>query len=122
MYRLRYPGSSLFTYVTDNTSALLSDTTNYETARLYKTINLPVVLYGKETWSPTLREEYRLRSPRDINTGKWSSRLGVGRKAEGLAHVKKLCCEIQRSEKVTAYFARLYFKKGYFANDDDDIS
>jgi hypothetical protein len=29
--------------------------------RIYKTINLPVVLYGCETWSLTLREKYRLR-------------------------------------------------------------
>jgi hypothetical protein len=29
--------------------------------RKYKTIILPVVLYGCETWSPTLREEHRLR-------------------------------------------------------------
>jgi hypothetical protein len=29
--------------------------------RIYKTIILPVVLYGCETWSLTLREEYRLR-------------------------------------------------------------
>jgi hypothetical protein len=28
---------------------------------LYKNIILPVVLYGCETWSLTLREEYRLR-------------------------------------------------------------
>jgi hypothetical protein len=27
----------------------------------YKTIILPVVLYGYETWSSTLREEHRLR-------------------------------------------------------------
>jgi hypothetical protein len=27
----------------------------------YKTIMLPVVLYGCETWSVTLREEHRLR-------------------------------------------------------------
>jgi hypothetical protein len=27
----------------------------------YKTINLPVVLYGCETWSLTLREELRVR-------------------------------------------------------------
>jgi hypothetical protein len=31
------------------------------TLRIYKTIILPVVLYGCETWSLTLREEYRLR-------------------------------------------------------------
>ena len=29
--------------------------------KLYKTIILPVVLYGCETWSLTLKEEYRLR-------------------------------------------------------------
>jgi hypothetical protein len=29
--------------------------------RIYKTIILPVVLYGCETWSPTLREERRLK-------------------------------------------------------------
>ena len=29
--------------------------------KIYKTIILPVVLYGFETWSLTLREEYRLR-------------------------------------------------------------
>jgi hypothetical protein len=28
---------------------------------MYKTIILPVVLYGRETWSLTLREEHRLR-------------------------------------------------------------
>jgi hypothetical protein len=29
--------------------------------KMYKTILLPVVLYGCETWSLTLREEHRLR-------------------------------------------------------------
>jgi hypothetical protein len=29
--------------------------------RLYKTIILPVVLYGCETWSLTVREEHKLR-------------------------------------------------------------
>jgi hypothetical protein len=29
--------------------------------RIYKTIILPVVLYGSETWSLILREEHRLR-------------------------------------------------------------
>jgi hypothetical protein len=29
--------------------------------KIYKTITLPVVLYGCETWSLTLREECRLR-------------------------------------------------------------
>jgi hypothetical protein len=31
------------------------------TIKIYKTVILPVVLYGCETWSLTLREEYRLR-------------------------------------------------------------
>jgi hypothetical protein len=31
------------------------------TTRIYKIIILPVVLYGSETWSLTLREEHRLR-------------------------------------------------------------
>jgi hypothetical protein len=29
--------------------------------KMYRTVILPVVLYGCETWSPTLREEHRLR-------------------------------------------------------------
>jgi hypothetical protein len=29
--------------------------------RIYKTVILPVVLYGCETWSLTLREKHRLR-------------------------------------------------------------
>jgi len=29
--------------------------------KIYKTIILPVVLYGCKTWSLTLREEHRLR-------------------------------------------------------------
>jgi hypothetical protein len=51
--------------------------------RIYKTIILPLVLYGCETWSLTLREEHRLRvfknrvlrrifgSKRDEVTGEW---------------------------------------------------
>jgi hypothetical protein len=50
---------------------------------MYKTIILPVVLYGCETWSLTLREDYRLRvfenrvlrrifgPKRDEVTGEW---------------------------------------------------
>ncbi|KAJ4449842.1 hypothetical protein ANN_01248 [Periplaneta americana] len=41
--------------------------------RIYKTVILPVVLYGCETWTLTLREEHRLKSPyqalkKSINT------------------------------------------------------
>ena len=46
--------------------------------KIYRTIILPVVLYGCETWSLTLRKEHRLRvwrrifgSKRDEVTGKW---------------------------------------------------
>jgi hypothetical protein len=51
--------------------------------KIYKTIILPVVLYGCETWSLTLREEHRLRvfenrvlrrifgPKRDLVTGGW---------------------------------------------------
>jgi hypothetical protein len=39
-------------------SPLLSKNVKF---RIYKTIILPVVLYGCETWSHTLREEHRLK-------------------------------------------------------------
>jgi hypothetical protein len=51
--------------------------------KIYKTIILPIVLYGCETWSLTLREEHRLRvfenrvlrrllgPKRDEVTGEW---------------------------------------------------
>jgi hypothetical protein len=51
--------------------------------KIYRTIVLPVFLYGCETWSLTLREEYRLRVlenralreifglKRDEVTGEW---------------------------------------------------
>jgi hypothetical protein len=54
-----------------------------KTFRIYKTTILPVVLYGCETWSLTLREEHRLRvsenrvlrrifgPKRDEVTGEW---------------------------------------------------
>jgi hypothetical protein len=60
--------------------------------KIYKTINLPGVLYGCETWSLTLRDEHRMRvcenrvlrrifiSKRDEVTGEWRK-----------LHSKKLC-------------------------------
>ena len=39
-------------------SSLLSKTLKI---KIYRTIILPVLLYGYETWSPTLREERRLQ-------------------------------------------------------------
>jgi hypothetical protein len=38
---------------------------------MYKTIILPMALYGCETWSLTLREEYRRRVFGDEVTGGW---------------------------------------------------
>ena len=61
-------------------SSLLS---KYLKIKIYRTIILPVVLYGFETWSLTLREERRLRvfenrvlrrvfgPKRDEVTGEW---------------------------------------------------
>ena len=61
-------------------SSLLSKHLNI---KIYRTIILPVVLYGCQTWSLTLREERRLRafenmvlrrifvSKRDGVTGEW---------------------------------------------------
>jgi hypothetical protein len=55
--------------------------------RIYKTIILPVVLYGCKTWSLTLRDEHRLRvfenrvlrrifrPKRDEVTGEWRKLL-----------------------------------------------
>jgi hypothetical protein len=40
---------------------VLSDLVSGKTNRICRTIFLPVVLYGCETWSLTLREERRLR-------------------------------------------------------------
>ena len=61
-------------------SSLLSKNLKF---KIYRTIILPVVLYGYETWSLTLREEHRLRvfenrvlrrifdPKRDGVTGEW---------------------------------------------------
>ncbi|KAJ4427899.1 hypothetical protein ANN_23907 [Periplaneta americana] len=57
--------------------------------RIYKTVLLPVVLYGCETWTLTLREEHRLRvfenkvlrkifgAKRDEVTGEWRNFLNT---------------------------------------------
>jgi len=51
--------------------------------KIYRTVILPVVLYGYENWSLTLREEYRVKvfenrvlrriteSKKDEETGEW---------------------------------------------------
>jgi hypothetical protein len=61
-------------------SSLLSKNTNI---KIHRTVILPIVLYGCETWSLTLREEHRLRvfenrvlrrifgSKRDEVAGEW---------------------------------------------------
>jgi hypothetical protein len=56
-------------------------------SRIHKTIILPVVLYGCETWSLTLREEYRLRVFEN----------GMLRRIFG-----------QRRDEVTGYFRKLH--------------
>jgi hypothetical protein len=54
----------------------------YQKIKIYKTVILPVVLYGCETWSLTLREEHRLGvfenrvlrrifGPKREETGSW---------------------------------------------------
>ena len=53
--------------------------------RIYKTVILPVLLYGCETWTLTLREEYRLRVfenkvLRKIFGAKWDEVTGEWRK------------------------------------------
>jgi hypothetical protein len=40
--------------------------------KIYKTVILPVVLYGCETWSLTLREEHRLRGFENSVEGIWT--------------------------------------------------
>jgi hypothetical protein len=45
--------------------------------RIYKTIILPVVLYGCETWSLTLREEHRLRVFENRGRGGYLYRRGM---------------------------------------------
>ena len=47
--------------------------------KIYRTIILPVVLYGCETWSLTLREEHRLRvfESRVLRRIFWPKRDGV---------------------------------------------
>ena len=47
--------------------------------KIYRTIILPVVLYGCETWSMTLREERRLR----VFENKVLRRIFVHRKGQG---------------------------------------
>ena len=54
----RKAGKCYFSVQTLLSSRLLSKNLKI---KIYKTIILPVVLYGCETWSLTLREECRLR-------------------------------------------------------------
>jgi hypothetical protein len=48
--------------------------------KIYRSIILPVALYGCETWSPTLRKERRLRVFRRIFGPKRDEVTGVWRK------------------------------------------
>jgi len=47
--------------VSEKTFPVSSLVSNKLRIKIYKTVILPAVLYGCETWSPTLREEHRLR-------------------------------------------------------------
>jgi hypothetical protein len=60
--------------------SLQTSTSHKQKIRIYKTIILPVVLYGCETWSLALREEHRLRVLRRIFGPKWDEVLGGLRK------------------------------------------
>jgi hypothetical protein len=56
--RISFPGNSSYQSVQNLLSS--RPLTKNLTIRIYKTIILPAVLYGCETWSLTLREEHRL--------------------------------------------------------------
>jgi hypothetical protein len=60
--------------------------------RIYKTIILPVVLYGCKTWSPTLREEHRLR----VFENRVLSRILGPKRDEVTAEWRKLHNEVLR--------------------------
>jgi hypothetical protein len=54
--------------------------------RIYKTVILPVILYGYETWSLTLREEHRLR----VFENKVLRRIFGPKRHEGTGGCRKL--------------------------------
>jgi hypothetical protein len=58
--------------------------------RIYRSIILPLVLYGCETWSLTLREEHRLRMSRRIFGLKRDDVMGSWRELhnEALCHLQ----------------------------------
>jgi hypothetical protein len=56
--RLNSGNASYYSVQSLSSSRLLSRNVK---VKIYKTIILPVVLYGCETWSLTLREEHKLR-------------------------------------------------------------
>ena len=53
--------------------------------KIYRSIILPVVLYGSETWSLTLREEHRLR----VFENRVLRRIFV-RRRDGVTEVEKI--------------------------------
>ncbi|PSN43658.1 hypothetical protein C0J52_16658 [Blattella germanica] len=76
------------------TSALLSKNIKL---KIYKTVILPVILYGCETWTLTLREEKRLRVFENKRRGEWRrlhntelkdlyGKLDIIRKITGKSH------------------------------------
>jgi len=88
--------------------------------KIYRTIILPVVLYGCETWSLTLREERRLRVSenmvlrlfglkRDDLTGEWRRLYN-----EKLYDLYYLVDQIEKNMKGGAYVARMGDRRGAY--------
>jgi hypothetical protein len=91
--------------------------------KIYKTIILPVVLYGCETWSLTLREEHRLRvfenrvlrrifgPKRDEVTGEWrklhSEELNIFYPSPNIIRHKK-SMRMRRIRHVHAWERKVY--------------
>jgi hypothetical protein len=73
--------------------------------RICKTIILPVVLYGSETWSLTLREEHWLR----LSEGKVLSRIFGVKRCEMVGGWRKLHNEFQK----------YIYNKNYHVKEDE---
>jgi hypothetical protein len=72
--------------------------------KIYRTIILPLVLYGCETWSLTLREEHRLRVLRRIFGPKRDEVTGEWRKFRNGGWVGHVACMGRREEAYTGFW------------------
>ena len=61
VFRRKYSGNESFFFFFTFVSGIGCLPVCYPKIKIYRTITLPVVLYGCETWSLALREERRLR-------------------------------------------------------------